>query len=684
MGRLGFGDTPDLPEDQKGYDLPAQIQPTVGAQLGAQFSEAYSNSPGVWAISRAVLELPALQKAMPNAGSTMTIDQANQKYGLKLKPTFTNQITEGMADNLYRREQDKQLNEFVLQRSSLDPVTSFGTSLAAGAGDPLNWILGALPATRALVWGKNYAQEASAAGTLFPSAFRNARAVLNTNTALSKLNPFLVGALDNAGQTALLTPMQLSNAEALGQKYKLEDALSDIAVSGVVGGTLHAGMGAIFGHNYGRTYNTTKAGGFKPVTPEDYARAESDFSSGRPVDTLTPKDVQDNLSKLNNARKEVEATILDDQAHEQFVKETGMPEGKTRKSRPLNIQDEALQEHATDLEHRLSPFFDDPKKFREELTSHVTNIIYTLARLSELEALPKEERVLAEPDIRRLQTEVAQHLGDAHEILPNAERTSVRLDTVESGGFNAKTRKALGDEIARIREFLFKDISDEERTSFLQSEHEFNQKKLKLALSKFKEGESKGWLDKTMQKWQGEVAKYTALTTHSEKLLGSLGVETNTPELSLKTHLDAMGSSLPDALKRFTDNNPEALHEPMYRVRNQIVSNLGKRVNESLEYFQNLDLSTPLSKYPEDIQLLKDTKAYLQEKGNITPEDLHQAAIEALDKQIAEAKALGIFDEASAQRLDFVQEEFKARIEKTEAVKKGALQAQICALGGIE
>jgi hypothetical protein len=656
---------------------PLKLTPNYGDTAGAAFRQAAQYTVGRQGIDRAFLETEQSPLGSNEQQKQfVTIDEANQQYGLELKPTYAKRISVGLAEYFQRQRIQEMVDQSILQEQPADIVTGLGAGFAASLSDPAEFTLNLLLNKGLPLTSMAKAGQLSYATGQFvrPSVAARFMSRYPSKTVFS--NPFVFGAVEGGGSAAMLSPLIYLNSEALGRKYTLEDALTDVAVSGAAGSVL-AGVPGLLTRGVGKARSVMSTHG-APVDPmKAHTLAEVDLNNGRPVDVARAVDVEARTRDLAKARAEVEQQILNHEPQDLT------PDTPThRPLEPVELTDPEAVRHTTPMEQRLLAVT-DPDTFRSELRSHLSDLNLKIAKLGELMALPEAQKLEAWDDIHLLQTEVIDTFGNLNEILPATEaRLPVDLKTTHKGLITQKSLQKIGKEIGRLNDLAVKEMDEKTRLTTMQTEHARIASELKKAMAKLKEGEAKGW--STVDKWRDQVATLTPQLEHATRLLQAHGVDVQTPELSLAHYVDQLGDNLPPALREFIDADPAKLQEPLYRVRNGIFNAIASRMDQTQKYLQDLDYTKPVRQFPEDDEILRELNTYMEGGGEVLdPAKIHEEALAVIDQQINEYKALEIFDEKNLKRFDDIKKRFDEQLQKTDAVKKGSLQAQICALGGV-
>lgn len=290
MGRRGAGtvySSGDVAQD------PLQWKASPQETFQAGFREQAQFTLGRQAIDRVMLETEQ------GGGSKMTIDQANEKYGLDLKPAATNQITEDMAQYLFQKRLQSIMDQAVLEQGGNLPMT-FASGFAASATDPLEFGLSALlPFHRLAQTGE---LSLNAGRLVRPSV---ASRFLARNPKASLLsNPFVAGVVEGGGGTALVSPLIYNNSNALGREYTFADAMVDVGVSGLVGGVIHSTPHMVRAA-MGKKQPVAATAGL-PLDPQKAdAVAQTSFNTGRPVQVEKTVDRKTAQAQVTKSTQEI-------------------------------------------------------------------------------------------------------------------------------------------------------------------------------------------------------------------------------------------------------------------------------------------------------------------------------------------------------------------------------------------
>lgn len=609
-------------------------------------------------------------------GGPLTIEQANQEYGLKLKPTAKNSVSRGMAEYLQRQQTQSLIDQATIRQGQPDLIQGFGAGLAASLTDPaeltIEAILAIVDPPSVLASLGRWGYLGFKAGRVVKPAVAT-RWFARAGQGAAKMNPFLTGVIEGSGSSALMSPVMVHNSQALGRDYNFDDALMDVAVTGAAGGILH-GLGSTLFR--GRRNSRTSLG-LEPRDEITMLKAKQDFNNGRPVDASKTIDKQQRLNDLAVERRNLTEEIL---------RADRVERGEADPSPiPQEILDAPeVQRHTTALERRLLAIT-DPEGFRAELDLHAQRVAQNLAKLADLMNLPKADFLEAMDEAVTLQNEVLSDVAQLNEILPN-DVAPIKTDVplTQSGIFRKDTLKAMGAAIGNLNEIALRDLDDATKANILRKEFDRLRADLKRANQSLAQAKTKG--SSTLQLHADKVAELTPQVYHAQRLLQALGEEAPAPELSFGDFImSTLGGEVNPELDALLKNSPDLLDQPTYRVRKSIFDGLMRRLHETQEYLKTTDPGTVQpSRFPDNDHLLADVKRELADVGEEMDADaFHEKLFERVNQEIQARKALDIFSEDQLKRFDKIEEDFKANVEKTEGVKKGALQAQICALGGV-
>jgi len=669
MPRSGVGT--NFSQGEELNDLTA-VQPGQIDTWGALFRQATQNTLGRTSIDRFFLEHPSFGG---QGQQTLPVDQINQKYNLNLNPSNPNQrVSEDFGAYMQRKQIQSYIDQTTIQQGQPSLPESLGAGLIGSLTDPAEFAINLIPVGRLFKFG-----ELAAGATKIPSAIRFAQ-----RASRAAANPWLSGAIEGTGQTLLSAPFTAANSKALGQEYGFDDALTDIAVSGVAGSLLQGGAHILSKSLQGKA--PTSALNMSPIDKEtSYLKAASDFNNGHPVQVEKTVNADETLANVQKTRRDITAEILKQDASEPFImKLDKAPENlPVEDISPEIVQSKTFQDHATPLEKRMLSLT-DPETFKAEVGTHVEGLNGKLGRLADYMALPKEDFLQVASDALALQNEVLSDVQQLNELFPS-NKLSTEFKTTQSGLLNKNTLKSLGNKINALNEMALSPVSDADKVTTLTNEFTRLRNELKAANKSLAQAETKG-LD-SAARHREQVNLLTPQVQQAQTLLRALGEEAHAPELSFTQYIaDELGGKVQAPLFKYLSENPTAKDQPVYRVRKQVFDNVMRRLNETEQYLKSSDEfnSVTPSKFPENDKILSDVRRELADIGEVVDTDaFHQTLFERVSKELQAQKALGIFDENALKRFDAIEEQFKTNVEKTEAVKKGAVQAQICALGGV-
>lgn len=221
--------------EREGTDL---IPSSTGEVLGAQFGQTFAENPTVRAgrlAARTTLPdgsgTPFQNRFGYNPNPpTLSPEEANERYGVQGRLSFTEPVTEAVARDLHEFHRNSAIREDVIARRGsgigTGLIARFGVGLVASALDPLNIASAFVP----------FAGEARVAA-MFGSA------------ATGALGRFGVRAVEGAGQgflgAAALEPLNMWLAAQDRDDYTMGDALVNLAFGTALGGALHGGLGVV-------------------------------------------------------------------------------------------------------------------------------------------------------------------------------------------------------------------------------------------------------------------------------------------------------------------------------------------------------------------------------------------------------------------------------------------------------
>jgi len=692
---------------------PLQARQDFGQVFGAAFNQASEYTLGRQGFNR-------LQLETNSGGERISIEQANSEYGLDLKPTVATSISRDLAEHYRRRNFQKWLDESTLNYAQPNPLLSLGAGLTASLTDPVEFILGiALPFHKLTLAGNLAAR---AGRFVKPSV---AARFFARNPSKSLLtNPFVAGVVEGGGSTALFSPMTYFNSQALGQEYTREDALMDIGASGLAGGAL-AFIPSAINSAFRRHGGSYPSGQFDPVIDPIRAsqKAAADFAEGRPVDIYPSMDAETTLRELDEATIEVQKASVDaqraadtaaqqvEEATQEAIEETVAPPSPNRDAStgdlveptpvkeeapspkkeaptpkedipaPVKFESEMVNKHLPDLERQLLA---NPAEQNKIIKRHLEDIAAGIAKISDLMNVPRSKLAGNLDDATILKNEVIERIQQLNDILPaDLEKLPVDLETTKKGILTKRAIKKIGKGVDRLNSFAMEEVDEFTKSRRLKKAHEALSKELHKANQNLKQAKTKGGT--TVGKWQEKVDTLVPQLEQARRLLAALGHEIDTPELPLSVYVASLGDNVPPGLIKFLEEAPELGSEPVRRVRNKIFDNLNARLRQSRELVRGTHINDiRASKFPENDEILQKVRKYLGTEGDAaTPERVNEIMTENLENMISEYKSIGIFDEKSLQRFDAIETQFKQEMEKVEAIRKGAIQAQACVLRGI-
>jgi len=184
-------------------------------------------------------------------------DEANTAYGIPGKLNFSAPIKDALAKDLNESKTNQLYSEYLLANGNGNAVQKYGggaLGIALSFADPSNVALAVIPA----VGGARYIQLLGRAGRLAMTeealaASVAGRASILPSTILAAERGagavrtfgarFAVGAANNAVGALALEPLRMSVRTQEQTDYEMTDSLHNLFMAGVVGGTLHAGIG---------------------------------------------------------------------------------------------------------------------------------------------------------------------------------------------------------------------------------------------------------------------------------------------------------------------------------------------------------------------------------------------------------------------------------------------------------
>ncbi|MGD9614930.1 MAG: hypothetical protein AB7H90_02905 [Alphaproteobacteria bacterium] len=271
-------------ERQGTYAVPSTTGEVLGASVRGGFEHAFPTADitrmidesgagirpppsAAWAPaadSRIAGDLAARDAETPPP-RLLTPDEANERYGIKGRLSWSAPVYEDVAREQLARKRETIAREDIIARREHGLLTGgvarIGAGLVGGLPgivDPLNIASAFVPVVgeaRAAAWAARYGFAGVAAR----------------------------GAVEGMAGQALLTPLQYGISVYDQEDFGAVDALLNIALGGVFGGGLHTGL-----HVLGRRAPDIEAGieAAPPETREALLRgAVADLAEGRPVET---------------------------------------------------------------------------------------------------------------------------------------------------------------------------------------------------------------------------------------------------------------------------------------------------------------------------------------------------------------------------------------------------------------
>lgn len=674
MPRSGIGTNFSQAEELN--DLTA-VQPGQIDTWGALFRQSTQNTLGRSTIDRFFME----NNTFGGQGNqSLPVDQINQKYQLNLKPTNPNQrVSEDFGAYMQRKNIQSYIDQTTIQQGQPSIPETLGAGIVGSLTDPAEFAINLIPVGRLFKFA-----ESAAAASKIPGALRFAQRATRVAS-----NPFLAGAIEGTGQTVLSAPFTAANQKALGGQYNFDDALTDIAVSGIAGSFLQGATHMLTSRGRGATNSILN---MSPVDREtSYLKAASDFNNGHPVQVEKTVNAEQTLAAVQQTRRDITNEILKGETREPFVmhldkaptEAEALARAATEDISPEVLQSSEFQKHTTPLEKRMLSF-SDPEGFKTEVGNHVELLNNKIGRLADYMALPKEDFLHVATDAATLQNEVLSDIDQLNELFPQ-DKIDTNIKTTKAGLLNKNSLKALGSKINDLNEKALAPVSDADKVTSLTTEFNRLREELKAANKSLAQAQTKGLA--SAEGHQETVNSLIPQVQQAQNLLRALGAEAHAPELSFGHYvMDELGGTVNDKLAQFLGENPTAIDQPTYRVRKQVFDNVMRRLSETEGYLKASDEfgSVTPSKFPENDAILADVRRELADIGEVIDADVfHEKLFERVNQDLQAQKALDIFDEAALKRFDAIEERFKENVVKTEAVKKGAVQAQVCALGGV-
>lgn len=199
--------------------------------LGATAEEAWVTNPipSLWQTMKAnpIHRERVLAPFLPEP-KTITPEEANQKYGIEGELKFDEPIFDDVAQDYHKMKRDELARRDIYQRSkggALLSTAQFGVGLGVSIVDPLNIASAFIP----VVGSTRYALMLERAGTAAGRA--------GVRTA--------VGAAEGLVGAAVVEPLIYTAATQRQADYDATDSLLNLAFGTVLGGGLHAGLGAL-------------------------------------------------------------------------------------------------------------------------------------------------------------------------------------------------------------------------------------------------------------------------------------------------------------------------------------------------------------------------------------------------------------------------------------------------------
>lgn len=227
------------------------IPSTSGQVLGAAFDEGLAHnltprlmrSQGRFTAETGLLGVDEFGRPiMGEPEALLDTETANRDYGIKDVLTFDKPVPQSVAKDLHDSKFAQLEREDIIRRRETGLLTGgaarFTASLGAGLLDPLNIALGFIPVvgqTREALWIAQAVERAGAAGAFAVRAG--------------------TGFAGGAAGMAALQPIEWGLSRQEHEDFTAADAIRNIAIGGLFGGGLHAGVGAIVDRVTGRYAN---------------------------------------------------------------------------------------------------------------------------------------------------------------------------------------------------------------------------------------------------------------------------------------------------------------------------------------------------------------------------------------------------------------------------------------------
>ncbi len=258
-----------------------------GEVLGASFGEGLAQnitprafrSAGRFAAETGVLAVDEYGRPiMGEPEPTIDPETANAEYGIKGHLSFDKPVPRSVAEDLRSHKQAQIERQDAIDRRESSLLTGgaarFSASLMAGVLDPINLAVGFIPVLGEARSASLIAQAGSAAGRF---GIRAAE-----------------GGAQGAAGMAALQPLEFGLSRQEHEDYTMAEALRSVALGTVLGGGLHAGIGALVDRASGRYRDPLRqrledAGPEARETLLQGALAQS--IEGRPVDVAPALDV---------------------------------------------------------------------------------------------------------------------------------------------------------------------------------------------------------------------------------------------------------------------------------------------------------------------------------------------------------------------------------------------------------
>jgi hypothetical protein len=283
--------------EQGTYAVPS----TTGEVLGAAFGEGLAENltPRIFRSAiRSAAEFGGMtfdaagNEIMAPPETPMDTEAVNAEFGIPGQLKFDKPTPRSVAQDLYEHKREQILRQDIIDRREGGVLTGgvarFGTNILAGAVDPLNLAVGFIPVLGEARTAMLLEQAGSAAG----------RAGIRAG----------LGGAQGAVAMAALQPLEFALSRGEHEDYTMADALRSIALGTVLGGGLHATIGAGIDRYTGK-YRNPIAQLLEDAGPEVrqglLRGALAQTIDGRPVNLEPSLDLADALRAREIARMTV-------------------------------------------------------------------------------------------------------------------------------------------------------------------------------------------------------------------------------------------------------------------------------------------------------------------------------------------------------------------------------------------